>query len=603
MTPTPQEPTESPTAFKRRGRIVFYLLAVLVFVGLAPLAIVSWRLITVNRELLTTAQQEYQLLLASSIANELDSHVEGVRAEISGVGQTLAAALDRDGRVREPEVRAVLSGVAVPPLLYLRYSYSGDRGGKSISAGAMLEEFEAGFAEHLGDSLVTLARLPKEAQIQAVVSEPIFGSDPARGGLLAVSAPVLVDGRFRGVLTGLVDLQSIWHSVTGRTLTGHVLYALDSSGQVFATSDPERVATGSEVGDSELVKGFLSAEGRSRMTMPYTRSVSGEERPFLGSYASTGQQWGVFVRAPQRSVYAPVREMIESSLTWSLGALLLACLAAIFFANTLSGPINRLAAASHAFAAGDFSMRVETGSRTELGELAASFNTMADDLEGHIQRLRRAAEQNNELFMGMIAAMAQAIDAKDRYTRGHSVRVNRYSVVLARELGLSDQEVRDIHVASLLHDVGKIGIHDSVLNKPGKLTDEEFALMKKHTIFGAAIVAPIPQMKTIIPGLRWHHERWAGGGYPDGLQGEQIPLMARIIAVADTFDAVTTARPYQKTMTVQEALQTVNRLKGVSLDDRVVEAFFRAFRAGKIRVDSRDAVPQNTRDLEPVRAS
>ena len=167
------------------------------------------------------------------------------------------------------------------------------------------------------------------------------------------------------------------------------------------------------------------------------------------------------------------------------------------------------------------------------------------------------------------------------------MRVNRYSVIIAKQLGLSPPEIKDIHVSSLLHDVGKIGIKDSVLNKPGKLTDEEFELIKKHPVLGANIMAPIRQMKNIIPGLRWHHERWHGGGYPDGLEGGQIPLMARVIAVADTFDAITTNRPYQKTMSFEEGHALINeKLKGTALDERVVEAFNRAYQLGLITPDA-----------------
>ncbi len=133
-----------------------------------------------------------------------------------------------------------------------------------------------------------------------------------------------------------------------------------------------------------------------------------------------------------------------------------------------------------------------------------------------------------------------------------------------------------------MHDVGKIGINDAILQKPGKLTSDEFEVMKTHTTLGAGILAPIRQMKRIIPGLRWHHERWKGGGYPDGLEGEAIPLMARIIAVADAFDAMTTHRPYQQAMTFDQALDRLNQLKGSAFDGRIVEAFNRAYRAGLI---------------------
>src|SRR5262249_35131150 len=151
----------------------------------------------------------------------------------------------------------------------------------------------------------------------------------------------------------------------------------------------------------------------------------------------------------------------------------------------------------------------------------------------------------------------------------------------ARTMGLPEDQIWEIHVASRLHDVGKIAIDDAVLRKPGRLSPEEMEHMKTHPARGAAIMQSIRQMKNILPGLRSHHERWAGGGYPDGLKGEEIPLMARIIAVADTFDATTTERPYQKAMTPEQARNRINELKGVALDVRVVDAFNRAYDAGE----------------------
>jgi HD-GYP domain-containing protein (c-di-GMP phosphodiesterase class II) len=152
-------------------------------------------------------------------------------------------------------------------------------------------------------------------------------------------------------------------------------------------------------------------------------------------------------------------------------------------------------------------------------------------------------------------------------------------------LKLSENEIRDIYVSSLLHDVGKIGIDDAILGKPGRLTDEEFEVIKTHTVLGAKIMEPIQQMEPIIPGLRHHHERCDGSGYPDGLTREQTPMMARIIAVADTFDAITTDRPYQDRMTFEVAVARINELKGQFLDAQVVVAFNNACVAGHIRLD------------------
>ena len=137
-----------------------------------------------------------------------------------------------------------------------------------------------------------------------------------------------------------------------------------------------------------------------------------------------------------------------------------------------------------------------------------------------------------------------------------------------------------LHVSSLLHDVGKIGIDDAILKKEGKLTRDEYEVIKTHAALGATIMSPIRQMQKIIPGLRHHHERWDGNGYPDGLKGETIPMMARIIAVADTFDAITTVRPYQHPMTFDRAVDRINEIREPAFDDEVVAAFNRAVDKG-----------------------
>ena len=196
-----------------------------------------------------------------------------------------------------------------------------------------------------------------------------------------------------------------------------------------------------------------------------------------------------------------------------------------------------------------------------------------------------------------IMAMASLAETRDNETGNHIRRTQHYVRVLALELRkqpkfaavLDDATVELLFKSAPLHDIGKVGIPDAILLKPGKLTPEEFEVMKTHTTQGAAIMSEIPKMKEILPGLRSHHERWKGGGYPDGLSGEQIPLMARIIAVADTFDAMTTDRPYQRAMTLEAAHARINQLKGVALDERVVEAFNRAYLAGEIRSEAREA--------------
>jgi putative nucleotidyltransferase with HDIG domain len=181
--------------------------------------------------------------------------------------------------------------------------------------------------------------------------------------------------------------------------------------------------------------------------------------------------------------------------------------------------------------------------------------------------------------------LAGAVDEKDPYTRGHSDRVRSYSVKLAQKMGMDAEFVDQVRIAAQLHDVGKIGIEDRILKKPGALTPEEFEVMKTHTTKGANILRPVAQLKDMLPGIELHHESLDGRGYPYGLQGDQIPMLARIIAVADTFDALTTNRPYQSAHEPAEALRIIHSLAGKRLDPRVVAALTELTKDGQIRVN------------------
>lgn len=176
-------------------------------------------------------------------------------------------------------------------------------------------------------------------------------------------------------------------------------------------------------------------------------------------------------------------------------------------------------------------------------------------------------------YLNTITTLALLIDARDAYTKRHSENVTRYAVAIAGKIGLAPDRCELIRRAGMLHDIGKIGIRDSVLLKPGKLTDEEFAQIKSHASLGADIVATLPALQEVAALVRHHHERYDGTGYPDGKKGEGIELGARILAVADTFDAMTTDRPYRKGMALQEALGELKRCKGSQFDPALVDAF------------------------------
>ena len=185
--------------------------------------------------------------------------------------------------------------------------------------------------------------------------------------------------------------------------------------------------------------------------------------------------------------------------------------------------------------------------------------------------------------LATIQALAAAVDAKDPYTQGHSQRVADYAVVLARRVGMTEDEVALVQMTGTLHDVGKIGVPDAILKKPGRLDSEERRIMETHPALGEVIIRKAPKLAAALPGVRHHHERWDGGGYPDNLQGEQIPFLARILALADTFDAMTSDRPYRKGMSWETALAEVTRGAGRQFDPDLAPLF-----AGLMRDLGRD---------------
>jgi len=290
------------------------------------------------------------------------------------------------------------------------------------------------------------------------------------------------------------------------------------------------------------------------------------------------------VQKPLAAAFAVVDQMIVSTVLATVPLMALAACFAFLAARWVGRPIQRLTETSHEIAAGNFGGRVEMkGLSFELADLAEDFNRMSGHLESYVQQLREAAQANRDLFIGSLRAFAAAIDAKDPYTRGHSERVAAVSRTIARHLQLAEEVQHKVWIGALLHDVGKIGVEDTILRKEGMLTPEEYEQMKMHTMVGAEIMNPIEQLREMIPAIRWHHEAWNGRGYPDGLRGEQIPLFARIVAVADTFDAITTNRPYQQAATLQYAVDTITKLTGSRFDAKVVTAFLRAVQSGDLR--------------------
>jgi putative nucleotidyltransferase with HDIG domain len=212
---------------------------------------------------------------------------------------------------------------------------------------------------------------------------------------------------------------------------------------------------------------------------------------------------------------------------------------------------------------------------TELLSAAAVAVAEAKASGGDQVRVAHTGHEQRVAIGGfdVLEGLVLAVDTKDRYTKRHSEDVARYAVFLAQRIGLAEEMVRTVHVAGLLHDVGKIGIPDVILRKPSKLTAEEYDIFHQHVVLGDAIVRDVANAELVRSGIRHHHERWDGRGYVDGLEGEEIPLVARLIAVADSFSAMTTTRPYRRALPVDEALRRLEDAAGTQLQPELAEVF------------------------------
>ena len=206
----------------------------------------------------------------------------------------------------------------------------------------------------------------------------------------------------------------------------------------------------------------------------------------------------------------------------------------------------------------------------ELRDSREAFFNMLEDISDSYTELE-------DMFMSLLRAMVGALDAKSPWTRGHSERVARITETVGRTMGLEEDTVRDLHLSGLLHDIGKIGTYDALLEKPGPLTPDEFEIMKKHPAQGALILQNIKQLRRIVPYVRYHHERFDGRGYPEGLKGDEIPLPARILHAADSFDAMTSSRPYREAPGVLFAMREIERYSGIQFDPDVAHAFLALF--------------------------
>jgi len=577
-------PKHSPT---RRLRILWIVLGALLLVSVTPLWLYHRQVLSLSEQKLQDTERVQQNEITRSLANETLQFQQNLREQLLSQRQTLALTgwiLNVDDPAHAPQLSRLLQNFVEnnPNILYVT---AVNKQAKGESAGSFRADTDP-FVE------VALKRA-FTASIQGLnfISEP-FALAPQNRPALVLSVPLLADGQFSGMLAAVISIDRLLSRLRDASVRDRIVYIVDVHGHIVAHPDTRDVVPGRDVtSSSPLVKQFedLPQELRATETMHFSQVLKQGERPveMIGTYSTIPElRWAVIAQRSldEARIDAGVKELTAQALSFVVGVTFVALLFGYLFAVGITRPIRGLAFSVRAISRAEFHERAEVRGAAEVSELAETFNKMAGDIEQYVERLKQAATENRDLFLGSIRMLAAAIDEKDPYTRGHSGRVAKYSMIIGEYLKLGSADLDRLRISALLHDVGKIGVDDRVLKKPGKLTDEEFELMKQHTVKGANIMRPVAQLKDVLPGIELHHERLDGAGYPYGLAGDQIPMMARIIAVADTLDAITTNRPYQSAMDLEYALDRIRSLAVSRFDPAVVHALETAVQSGRLRL-------------------
>lgn len=588
--------------------IVYFALAALLLVGLLPVLLTGWLLSNRTEQELRAIEGRYQAQLVQDKARQIEMFGQRYRdavSELAGAFELAGGvdALKREGT--EEHLRKTLKNDTNLLALEIR----------PISG----EPFTAYRTEIISDQ--EIAALSEEVlsglgEKGLIIGQPRILAEN-RQIVLPIAAPIMGEGktgRLEAAVIGIVSLREMTKAFQGDTertetelLEGGlpVLFVVDTKGRTISHPEWQAIAEARPQTHLKIVQDWLEMGRQLQAGLaPFTIERNGEQKKMLGAYStaklSPESQFGVIAIQDEEAALASVADMRGNIWLISVLAAVFALVIGVFFARKMTNPVLQMVGAAKSIAAGNFSTRIDVKSQTEIGTLGEAFNVMTDKVEVYIADLKQAATENRELFLGTVRSLATAIDGKDPYTRGHSERVSRISLAIGMRLNLPADELEKLRISALLHDVGKIGIDDVILKKPAALTEEEFEAMKEHPQKGYKIMAQIPGMKDFLPGIYMHHEMIDGNGYPQGLRDEEIPMQARIVSVADTFDAMTIDRPYSKAMTVEQAVERIKTFIGTRYDIKVVNALADAcadgqIKAGQVRVKVNDTLKYQVR--------
>ena len=585
----PKDPSPKAASKPKKGRrqpkLRHLLFALILIPSVGPLLFSSYILIEKNQRALVDQEQELLTNRARQMVNSLSEDLARRRAQVEQLGRAVVAVpgmVSIESRLREPWVENLLLQYAGDhPDMVAFNLFGSDQVGLTSRRSQELNPQAQAAMQHAFDSSL---RLGEAAYEFAVLSQD---KKPAIAMAVPIPAPDINDAL---VIQTLLPLDFARLSLEKETFDEDDYFLIDKDAALLWSGSSKHELQAA-LRKTPIVKDF-ALNPAINVTAVYDLDVGDHEESVLARVVEVQETgWGLVAHKAKDAAFEQVRNMIRETFLAVVLAVMLALFFAIIATRWFSNPIQQLAETSHEIAAGKFDRRVPVDNlvTVEIADMATDFNRMGDYVQKYIEQLRRAAEANRSLFISSIRAFAAAIDAKDPYTRGHSERVAAYSRAIARYLGLPKDMQEKVWIAGVLHDVGKIGVQDRVLLKQGVLTPEEFEQMKQHPVIGADIIEPISALTEMIPGIRWHHEAWNGTGYPDKLQGEQIPLMARIIGVADTFDAITTNRPYQTASTPEYAIETIKKLTGTKFDAKVVKAFLLAWDSERLGTQPKQA--------------
>ncbi len=567
--------------------LVYFVVFTLLLVGLIPLLLTGWSLSGRSASELRAVENRYQIQLVQEKARQIEMFGQ----RYGDLAKSLSNALELSNNLdvlSAPQTEQKLSETLQrdPNLLALYLKPVGADTLSLYRPGSIgKNELEAIASDALASS----------------GAEDLFIGPPRRPqssgeSVIAMVSQVNVDNRSIASVVVIVSLREIAKSVVGASTQTEeqlwtaglpIIFVVNQAGKAIFHPDQGLIDSQKSLSDLKIVDEWQQSNRQIQSGLvPFTAEFGESSYDMIGAYSTVrlgpGSTFGVITMQDERKALASVGEMRSQTWMTSLAFAFFAMLIGSLAARTLASPLLKLSSAAEKIAAGDLSTRVDAGNITEIGTLGQSFNLMSDRVEEHIARLAKAAAENRELFVGTVKALAAAIDGKDKYTRGHSERVARISVGIGKQLGMEAEELETLRISALLHDVGKIAIDDAILKKPAALTDEEFEVMKTHPQKGFKIMSQIPAMKEFLPGMYMHHEMVNGKGYPQGLSDKDIPLQAKIVSVADTFDAMTIDRPYQKGMLLPDALERIQSFIGTRYDPTVVEALVEGCRSGAI---------------------